>query len=147
MGRQADIICPAGLSQARGWQQWFPNSEPDPYTSTPFNPSARMVGDNVVLADLAADAPAAHEDAGANDDDEDDGQMPLKIETVTRISVGKRCWYPEIHEVEGRVYVTLSKNDPSLCALVKGKGMNRHVKREAINLNVQWWTQVRQLRN
>ena len=80
-------------------------------------------------------------------EEQDVGSLPLVIETVTRVQLGaRRPWFPQCQEVDGRTFVTLTKNDPGLCFLVTGKGQNRHQKRDPHSLNVQWWDDARRMR-
>ena len=84
----------------------------------------------------------------ANEEQEDVGRVPLVIEKVTRVQLGdRRPWFPQCQEVDGRTFVTLSKNDTGLCFLVTGKGQNRHQKRDPHSLNVQWWDEARRMRH
>eukprot|EP00435_Cladocopium_sp_Y103_P017703 s5186_g4.t1 len=53
----------------------------------------------------------------------------IGIETVHKISIGKRRWFPPSQEHDGRTYITLSKSDAGLVLLVTGKGQNRHLVR------------------
>ena len=81
-------------------------------------------------------------------EEQDVGSLPLVIETVTRVQLGaRRPWFPQCQEVDGRIFVTLTKNDPGLCFLVTGKGQNRHQKRDPHSLNVQWWDEARRMRH
>ena len=82
----------------------------------------------------------------ARDDDDDEGPVQLSIDRVTRVSLGKLRWFPETHEFEGKTYASLSRFDPQLVKVITGKGMNRHAKRRAWGLDVQWWAATRQLR-
>ena len=77
----------------------------------------------------------------ARDDDDDEGPVQLSIDRVTRVSLCKLRWFPETHEFEGN-----SLFDPQLVKVITGKGMNRHAKRRAWGLDVQWWAATRQLR-
>ena len=81
-----------------------------------------------------------------HDDDDDEGPVQLSIDRVTRVSLGKLRWFPETHEFEGKTYASLSRFDPQLVKVITGKGMNRHAKRRAWGLDVQWWAATRQLR-
>ena len=82
------------------------------------------------------------------EEQEDVARLPLVMQTVTKVQLGaRRPWFPQCCEVDGRTFVTLSKNDPGLCFLVTGKGQNRHQKRLAHSLNVQWWDEARRLRH
>ena len=91
--------------------------------------------------------PEALEEA-KEEEQEDVGSLPLVIEKVTRVQLGdRRPWFPQCQEVDGRTFVTLTKNDPGLCFLVTGKGQNRHQKRDPHSLNVlQWWDEARRMR-
>ena len=101
----------------------------------------------IAMAD-AAPAVVEEEQEPAVEEGEEDGVKPLLIETVTRVKLGdRRPWFPEVHEVDGRSFVTLSKTDPGLCLIATGKSMNRHSKRDAWSLNVEWWHTARQLSN
>ena len=77
-----------------------------------------------------------------DDDDDDEGPVQLSIDRVTRVSLGKLRWFPETHEFDA----SLSRFDPQLVKVITGKGMNRHAKRRAWGLDVQWWAATRQLR-
>ena len=89
---------------------------------------------------------SALQDARDDDDDDDEGPVQLSIDRVTRVSLGKLRWFPETHEFEGKTYASLSRFDPQLVKVITGKGMNRHAKRRAWGLDVQWWAATRQLR-
>lgn len=58
----------------------------------------------------------------------------------------RRPWFPRCQEVDGRTFVTLSKNDPGLRFLVTEKCQNRRQKRDPHSLNVQWWDEARRAR-
>ena len=90
------------------------------------------------------DSPGEEDGFGVVDDW---GSCTIGIARVHRISVDKRRWFPEAQEHDGRTFITFSKSDAALCLLVTGKGMNRHSKREAHDLNVVWWADTRQKSN
>ena len=94
----------------------------------------------------ASDVDSQGEEDGLEVGD-DWGSCTIDIARVHRISVDKRRWFPEAQEHDGRTFITLSKSDAALCLLVTGKGMNRHSKREAHDLNVVWWSDTRQKSN
>ena len=89
---------------------------------------------------------AANDDGNDNDDEVNDdwATRHIGIATVHRVTIGKRQWYPESQEHNGRIYITLTKADATLCLLVTGKAQNRHSKKEVHNLNVEWWQDTRQ---
>lgn len=91
---------------------------------------------------------AVDDGASAAAQNEDDEQPEtLTIETVTRICLGKRQWLPPSEDVGNKTFVTFSKGDSTLCLLVTGKGIVRHSTREAHDLNVRWWGDVKHLSN
>lgn len=89
--------------------------------------------------------PAMEEEA------EEDGDRisfsTLAIDRVTRVSVGSHRWFPEVQEVDGRSFVTLSRFDAGLCLAVTGKALNRHTVRSLNGLNLQWWEDARSASN
>ena len=108
---------------------------------------------NVHMADVGGndggngDANGAANDEGNGNDDEvndDWATRHIGIATVHRVTIGKRQWFPEAQEHNGRIYITLTKADATLCLLVTGKAQNRHSKKEVHNLNVEWWQDTKQ---
>ena len=87
----------------------------------------------------------SHDEEDGNRDDW--GSCTIGITTVQKIYVDKRVWFPETQEHDGKIYITLSKLDAALCLLVTGKAQNRHLKREAHDLNVVWWAETKQRSN
>lgn len=90
--------------------------------------------------------PAMEEEAGEDGDDHISFST-LAIDRVTRVSVGSHRWFPEVQEVDGRSFVTLSRFDAGLCLAVTGKALNRHTVRSLNGLNLQWWEDARSASN
>ena len=98
-----------------------------------------------VFAMAAAGDVDSHDEEDGNRDDW--GSCTIGSTTVQKIYVDKRVWFPETQEHDGKIYITLSKLDAALCLLVTGKAQNRHLKREAHDLNVVWWAETKQRSN
>ena len=112
-----------------------------------LGPAAMADGARADHLEMEPEEPEERDDHQEDVHQEDVGRLPLVIQTVTRVTLGaRRPWFPQCCEVDGRTFVTLSKNDPGLCAIVTGKCQNRHQKREPHSLNVIWWDQARRMR-
>ena len=74
------------------------------------------------------------------------GEIVISTQVCVRRENSKRTWLPDFCTIEGKSYIRLSKWDPGLCFLVRGRGMTLHKSRGRCDMSTTWWNNMASLR-